>query len=722
MLRAVYDADYADNKTQHLQDDFQEWVESIYLPSFNLNTTFDALFPDVDQLISCVTTRDPSNGTACPLLDSAYDLIDETMTELNSMIDTATDQLAEFEVTADRYKDNVYGAYQNSKNFFEGVHDTVSRLSLDTSDWGGWFDVELDSFYPDDVEWPVAITFEDIPEISEVWDKVSPALDAFYLNLTQAQKDAYLLGQKWKKDVQEQLEKLPDPTPVDYNPPQYVGADETVRNVTEEKKRHKEKSNGFVDQAAVALDAFAELSQYTEDNFNPPTVTFNFTDFQDKISDFDFSFEKLQASAIDFKVWFIQFGSISSMLFYCDFLFRAYHTIRLLYYYWGRGGLNIPDVDVTADQEPTNPFKLSTPRLFALVISNPMTPAFIAMGFIIWGSALLNSIYSPLYQEYLTGCVKNVEGEGNGTFFAENLFAISFNYASQDGNSATFAGLDAYDVQRAEICSQYGSNSANRQNEDISVLASLKESHSQSANGLSLYTSCIDANMLDEQFQDSCCGLEGYGTCTGDAAEKVYQCPLNELVSPQIPYSLPSTYLLEPTCLTAMVGDDWALQDSVYNCDNLPTCDMSCGGPNRFLLEGQTEACGCMMEWGGHSVWLKLVLALVIYILLNMSRIKLIQGLTKLFWKYLHPGLFTFKSTCTREGEVVVGEGEEIKDMEMGGGSKGAFAALLRRKLEEVLKRFWRKGIPQVMLAIALNVPWVYLLMNVSHDIKYRDA
>lgn len=306
---------------------------------------------------------------------------------------------------------------------------------------------------------------------------------------------------------------------------------------------------------------------------------------------------------------------------------------------------------------------------------------------------------------------------------SQNLFAISYNYASQDGNSATFAGLDAYDVQRAEICSQYGSNSANRQNEDLAVLGSLKESHNQAAGGLALYTGCLDTADLDGQFQDACCGLEGYEACSGGSEEKINSCPLNDLVSPKVPYDLPSSYLFEPTCQTAMVGDDWSLQDSVYNCDNLPTCDMSCGGPDRPKVKKQTEACGCMMEWGAHSVWLKLVVAFVVYVSLNMSRIKLVQGLTKLFWKYLHPGLFTFKSTCTREGEVVVGEGDgkEMKDVEMGGGGKGAFAALLKRRLEEVLKKFWRKGIPQVMMAIAFNVPWIYLLMNVTHDIKYKE-
>ena len=151
----------------------------------------------------------------------------------------------------------------------------------------------------------------------------------------------------------------------------------------------------------------------------------------------------------------MQFGSLSEMLFYADFMFRAYQSIRLMYYYWGRGGLKIPDVDVTCDREPISIFSVSPPRLFALVISNPMTPAFIGAIFTVWGAALLASIYTPLYEEYISGCLQGAE---NGTFVTENLFSISYNYASQDGNSATFAGLDAYDVQRAELCSQYGAN------------------------------------------------------------------------------------------------------------------------------------------------------------------------------------------------------------------------------------------------------------------------
>ena len=160
-----------------MQDSFEDWVENIYLPSIDLNTTFEGLFPDVDVLTSCISTRDPANGT-CPFLENAHKLIDDTMQELTGMVNIATENAKILSDKADEYKDNVYDAYQQSKAFYEGVSDTVARLSLDTSDWGGWYDIPLDSMFPVDVGFPDAIAFEEIPNIDGVWPKVMPALDS----------------------------------------------------------------------------------------------------------------------------------------------------------------------------------------------------------------------------------------------------------------------------------------------------------------------------------------------------------------------------------------------------------------------------------------------------------------------------------------------------------------------------------------------------------------
>jgi len=465
-LRAIYDANYLDNRMQHMQDDFQAWVNNIYLPKLQLNTTFSALFPGLENMASCVTPRNPSNGT-CPWMKSAYELLQEQRQQMQNVIDYSKLRVDDFVDKTGEYKENVLGAVQNSREFYEGVKEAVASASIDTSGWGDWYNIDLSDVVPVDVTFPGALpTFPPVASLDSVWASVDEAFKEFQLNLTDASLATNRLAEEWRQEINEQLAQLPDPTPADYDPPQYVGGD-GVKNITSEQKRHKSKTDRFLEKSAVALDAFAELSQFEEDAFTPPSFNFNFSDFEDRSSDFTFNFEELKGSTIDMNLWLIQLGSISSMLYIADFAFRAYQSVRLLYYYWGRGALNFPDIDVTADKEPKNPLKMSTPRLTALLLSTPATPALLFLVFVVWGGALMSSVYVPIYDEYQSGCVNDGV---NGTFVTSNIYSIAYNYASQDGNEATFEGLDNYDVQRGEICSQYGTTTVNTQNEDEAIL------------------------------------------------------------------------------------------------------------------------------------------------------------------------------------------------------------------------------------------------------------
>ena len=199
--------------------------------------------------------------------------------------------------------------------------------------------------------------------------------------------------------------------------------------------------------------------------------------------------------------------------------------------------------------------------------------------------------------------------------------------------------------------------------------------------------------------------------------EPVGVCPLNELGSVSVPFEKPSTYFFEETCTTTMEGQDWALKDAIYSCNALPICSMTCGGPNKNTLKFITKKCSCNAEFLGHSVWLQVTLALTVYITLNMSRIGFVQGLSKLLVKYLHPGLFTFKGTCDRDGNLLLGEdfaeGESIEDPQR----SNSFQTVLREKLAVLIPKFKRMGLPMMIAAISMNLPWFWLLSNVSKNV-----
>ena len=718
VIRARYDANYMDNKTQYMQDDFESFVDGINFPDVSMNVSFKTLFPNVDDLIKCVSPKRPPGGPyshSCPLQEwGAYDYLYYSQSQYKTLMDDARANALDFYSKSQTYRANAKKAYDNSKKFLEGVHDAVKEFSVSTADWGDWYDMTLLDIYPGDVVWPSQYgDFPNLPGVDAVWEKVSPIADGFYGQMRSASRATHALGEQVQEDVEAQLKKLPSPYPEDYNPPKYVGADSDVTSVTEEKKRHKNTTKSFLDQATVALGAFDQLQQYTAENLKPPRVTFNFTHFKDQSSDFSFNFAKLHAPNVDFDLFFIQFGSVSGLLYLFDFAYRAYSSMRLLYFYWGRGSVNIPDVDLTVDQEPVNPLKMSTPRLAALIITNPMAPAFLALTFTIWGGALMSSIYMPIYHEYIDGCVNHGP---NGTFVTANMYSMTYNYASEDGNTASFTGLDAYDTKRADICSQYSTHSQQNQVQDAQILESVKTSHESSSSSLALYSGCIDSVALDTQYSKACCGVLGYPAC-GPGGSGSVPCPLNTFLDPPSPFPLPSTTLLEPSCAVDFNTPEWVLDDAVFNCDALPSCETTCEGPDSLKLEAVTESCGCMVEWTAHSVWLNITLSIIIYVFMNLSRLGIIKGLAKIFYKGLNNGLFTYKASALRDGNFVVAFKDTVRNAK---DEKRSLQILIKERLDAMLPTFKWMGVPILVLAIAFNVPWIYALKSFSYDIEYK--
>ena len=311
--------------------------------------------------------------------------------------------------------------------------------------------------------------------------------------------------------------------------------------------------------------------------------------------------------------------------------------------------------------------------------------------------------YEPLYAEYQNGCIGSVS---NGTFLTQNLFSVAYNFASHDGNEATFAGIKEYDLRRAEVCAEYGGDSGEALRKDSVVLESLKQAQGRSVAAMELYKVCVDVGVLDPLVKSAC------------ESEGGYACPMNELVTPSVKFDVPGNYIMEAACETAM--DDWVLEDAVYDCDALPTCDLKCGGPDREVLEAATEECGCMVEWGAHSIWIHWLLSFVIYVLVNLSRMALVKGVAKVLWDRLHSGLFTFKGTAKRDGELVVGKKKKKK--KKGGGDR--LGCLIKRGLDEVLRKYKLKGVAQVLLALGFNVPWIWAMMSLSKwdNIAYRGG
>jgi len=160
-----------------MQDDFSEWVDSLNLPKLELNVTLDGLLPGVDRMLSCVGTRPQEEG-ACPWMTSARELLEEQRETLENRLEYADQQVDAFVEKSDEYKASVLEKVQNSRDFFNGIQEAVASASIDTSEWGDWYNVELSDLVPQDVAWPGGLPdFPAVPDLDDVWEEVGESFE-----------------------------------------------------------------------------------------------------------------------------------------------------------------------------------------------------------------------------------------------------------------------------------------------------------------------------------------------------------------------------------------------------------------------------------------------------------------------------------------------------------------------------------------------------------------
>jgi hypothetical protein len=175
-----------------------------------------------------------------------------------------------------------------------------------------------------------------------------------------------------------------------------------------------------------------------------------------------------------------------------------------------------------------------------------------------------------------------------------------------------------------------------------------------------------------------------------------------------------STYLENSNCYEPDDWDEWVLKDATFYCSDIPDCALTCTGPSKELIRTSTEQCGCMLEWMFHSTWFKFSIATCIYVLMNLSRVLITRAMCKIFWKYLSPGIFTYKATCDHHGNVLALRGMFDK-YESFTGPKGA----LKAELDYTLRKYVSMAYMEAFVAVALNAPWIVFLKLASSNLAY---
>ena len=181
-----------------------------------------------------------------------------------------------------------------------------------------------------------------------------------------------------------------------------------------------------------------------------------------------------------------------------------------------------------------------------------------------------------------------------------------------------------------------------------------------------MLSDCLNTTSMDNLYESACCSsyaTAGYLNvqnihgnklkinCDSMITNLIYKCPKD---SNNLPYLPLSNYLLNDNCNTIeMKKEENLFLNSVFDCTVLPICEISCGGgPDKILIHDVSKSCSCMTEWFLNSYFIQSVLAIIIYFMLNISRVFICKGLVRIVWRSLAKEEFEVKTSCTRSGEI----------------------------------------------------------------------
>jgi hypothetical protein len=168
-----------------------------------------------------------------------------------------------------------------------------------------------------------------------------------------------------------------------------------------------------------------------------------------------------------------------------------------------------------------------------------------------------------------------------------------------------------------------------------------------------------------------------------------------------------------------------------------------------------------MVEWFFNGYLIQLSFAILIFLLVNLSRILICEGLLHVFWRELTSPVFECQVYCDEQGHLLLPTAvpavtpvkeetwriccysksssptdEDINVVEVGenghshGHSGGNNSLDSRKKQEEFIAEsirakmtsFVRVGYAYLLLAVLLNVAWVYLIRQIAATIQYDPS
>jgi hypothetical protein len=323
------------------------------------------------------------------------------------------------------------------------------------------------------------------------------------------------------------------------------------------------------------------------------------------------------------------------------------------------------------------------------MVTHPLvlfSASFLAI-FLVGGAAF--TVYRPMFNAYRDGCVLQDEDTGqpvgDGTWIARNAYAIAYNYASHDGNKARLKGLDSFVLEQQEICARQGEKSANDEADVQAEMDMIVGSHRRTQNDVFLMRQCYDTSYLATEWVDNSTGLPPVDSFTGGA------------------FPLLSATLADANC-DVMLSNE-TLEEGTFDCTQMSPCTVPCNdladesGVDNSDLRAIARTAMCTVQWWFHSMVLRFIFSVFIWVFLNLFRRLLMEGLVRCCWQYLNSGKFTILATANADGVTTFKE-QDVSD-----------------KIYDLISSMRMRGALLILVALLTQIPWIFALYTFANGV-----
>lgn len=470
-------------------------------------------------------------------------------------------------------------------------------------------------------------------------------------------------AEQWADDLDFGLQNI-DFTPNDYNPPKYEYSTSSSNNVSsgnssvsevtslqDEESRlflNKVESLLFTSNLSSSTASLTNMLTNTANSIQANTVSIS----QTLISAFSTYWTSFEYGSLDTSSLMQQLLTLQGILFLFDYLYRGVQSAKLIARFWSRGAVKLPIIKIRSASN-TQPhafdhngnylrwcsyFLKALPFIWIQLL---MIICFAVV--VIWS---ISAVFIPEYYSYCHACVHRTT---NSTFISRTMASAAINYAALEGNGKISANMLAYNGKSQADCASYALQSRTTYLDLLSEMLQTNATYASSMNTANIIESSVNITVFDAMTTSACSSLNacptalqysttvklgdslGYASSTSYAsytssssASRGYCDASNLLYNPNMVGDAFSSNGMTTTILGSKSPISGAIMmtnpKAVFDCANLPVCRVTCDGPNEEVLTIATKHCSCMLEWFWNGHMLQLVLAVLIFMLLNLSR------------------------------------------------------------------------------------------------------